>query len=127
MCPRLLSVPPFRLPGSRIVGPRRRTSRPYPRTYRSTSTPTVRAAALRCLRAQWHTPRGGPRASGQDLLHHAAMHVRQAVLPPLIAKRQPLMVHTQTTQDRCVQVVEVHRVAASGGEEGWGLALDAAS
>src|SRR5439155_25683064 len=51
-----------------------------------------------------------PPASREKLAHHAAVYVRQSKVAPLIAIRQPRVVHAEEVKDRGVQVVHVHRV-----------------
>ena len=46
----------------------------------------------------------------QNLPHHAAVDVGQAIVPAAVAVGQPLVVQPQRVQDRGVQVVDVHLV-----------------
>jgi hypothetical protein len=46
----------------------------------------------------------------KNLANDAAVHVGQAIVPPLIAKRQPLMVQAEQMQDGRVQIMDVNRV-----------------
>ena len=68
-------------------------------------------ARLRRGRSREPGPRSDPgRISGQDPLDHRAMHIGQAVVPPLVLESQLGVVDAQAMQDRGVQVMDVHRV-----------------
>src|SRR4051812_42825112 len=50
------------------------------------------------------------RGSGEDVLHHIPMHIRESEIPSLKAVRQPLVIDAQPVQYRCIEVMNVDRV-----------------
>ena len=48
--------------------------------------------------------------SGDEIVHHLAVHIRQAEIAAGVAVREFLMVEAQQVQDRRVQVVNVNRI-----------------
>ena len=47
----------------------------------------------------------------QDFRHHVPVHIGQSEFTTVQAERQPLVVHSQQVQDRCVQIVYMHLVS----------------
>jgi hypothetical protein len=45
--------------------------------------------------------------SGQNVLHHFSMHIRQPELTALVSVCQTFVVEAQAMQDRCLKIVNV--------------------
>ena len=49
----------------------------------------------------------------QDPLNHIPMHIRQAIVTDLRTERQTQVIKSQQVQQRCVQVMYMHRVVSN--------------
>jgi hypothetical protein len=54
----------------------------------------------------------------QQLIHHQPVHVGQPEIAPLKPVGQLCMIKAQQVQDRCVQIVHVHRVCGDVEAQG---------
>ena len=62
-------------------------------------------------------------SSGEQRLHHVAMHVRETEVPPLGAVGQLRVIDAEDVHDRRVQIVDVHRIADDVVAEVVGLTV----
>src|SRR5262249_44255131 len=53
----------------------------------------------------------GQPGSGENALHHFTADIRKPEVPSLILEGEPGVVDAKTMQNRCLQIVDMHRVA----------------